>query len=142
MNKPKCIIIHHSATADGEVHDWKAIENYHRNTLGYRDIGYHYGIERINGKWAILTGRAEGQEGAHTKGMNDRSIGICVVGNFDKERPDKQALFLLDLLCCNICKRHGIPVEKIEPHSKYANKTCPGELFPLVALRESIAKRL
>jgi N-acetyl-anhydromuramyl-L-alanine amidase AmpD len=142
--KPEYIVIHHSATADGQTVDWNAITNYHKNTLGYLDVGYHYGIERVNERWAIITGRAEDQAGAHTKqeGMNFKSIGICVIGNFDKRAPDKEALFLLEMLCADLCRRYQIPVSNIVPHSKYAAKTCPGNLFPLVALRESIAKRL
>ena len=142
--KPEYIVIHHSATADGQTVDWNAITNYHKNTLGYLDVGYHYGIERVNDRWAIITGRAEDQVGAHTKqeGMNYKSIGICVVGNFDKERPSPEALFLLEMLCIDLCRRYGIPASKIVPHSKYAAKTCPGKLFPLESLVKTVATSL
>jgi len=142
--KPEYIVIHHSATADGQTVDWNAITNYHKHKLGYLDVGYHYGIERVNDRWAIITGRAEDQAGAHTKqeGMNFKSIGICMIGNFDTGRPDKEALFLLTMLCADLCRRHGIPASNIVPHSKYAVKTCPGKLFPMDKLRKSVEFRI
>jgi N-acetylmuramoyl-L-alanine amidase len=144
LNEPEYIVIHHSATADGQTVDWNAITNYHKNSLGYVDVGYHYGIEKINNQWAIITGRPEDQVGAHTKQekMNYKSIGICVVGNFDKEHPNPEALSLLEMLCIDLCKRYNIPASNIVPHSKYANKTCPGKLFPMDKLRKSVESRI
>ena len=45
---------------------------------GFRDVGYHYVIER-NG--AIRCARPIQVPGAHAKGHNHDSIGICCVGN-------------------------------------------------------------
>jgi len=129
VNKPEKIIIHHSLTKDGEVKDYDAIKKYHLSQ-GYNDIGYHWIIEKVNGEYILLKGRDEKVTGAHTKGENERSIGICLVGNFDEYEPNTEQLDTLVELCKDIFARHGkMP---IEPHRKYANyKTCPGTKFPL-----------
>ena len=140
MNKPEVIIIHHSGTKDGVAKDFNAIKNYHKNTLGWRDIGYHYIIENVNGQAETIKGRAENIAGAHTKqeGMNKKSIGICVVGNYDKDNlPSDLYAELIDLIA-DIRSRHGnLPLKR---HSDYANKTCPGLNFPFEQLVKDTRK--
>lgn len=140
MNKPERIIVHHSLTEDGLVVDWEAIRKYHKEVKGWSDIGYHYGIERVGDKWVIQKGRAENVNGAHCKEqeMNFKSIGICVVGNYDIDNVPQEAFNLLVELIKDINKRYGKKFP-IEPHSKYATyKTCPGKKFPLQKLIETI----
>jgi N-acetylmuramoyl-L-alanine amidase len=137
------IIIHHSLTKDGTVNDWKAIRRYHIEEKGWDDIGYHYGIENVGGKIVVQKGRAENVIGAHCLGMNDKSIGICVVGNYDLTEPTEWALKVLVNLCTDICKRYSLNPEDIETHHKYANyKTCPGTKFPMWKLRQMVARKL
>ena len=143
--EPKYIIIHHSLTKDGKVVDWNAIRDYHMKEQGWKDIGYHYGIERIGEKYAILTGRAENETGAHTSQnkMNFQSLGICMVGNFDLTRPPEPAFKLLVDLCIGLCRKYDIPVENIKAHRDYASyKTCPGKMFPMAELGEEVRKRV
>ena len=87
MNTWTHIIIHHSLTEDGQTVNWQAIRRYHIVDLGWADIGYHYGIEWIHRGYEILVGRPLSMDGAHTLGMNDKAIGICVVGNYDVQYP-------------------------------------------------------
>lgn len=125
--KPEFIIVHHSLTSDGASVSWGAIRKYHVETLGWRDIGYQAGIELVNDKHEVLIGRMWNEVGAHTIGMNDKSIGICFVGNYDVDMvPDgiKQKglvfiRFLQDL--------YRIPNQNIKGHCEYAPKTCPGK---------------
>lgn len=49
---------------------------------GWKDVGYHYVIRR-NG--VIERGRAKFAIGAHVKGYNHNSVGICLVGGCDEE---------------------------------------------------------
>lgn len=132
MNKPEVIIIHHSATKDGTAKDFNAIKNYHMNTLGWRDIGYNWIVEKVNGVATVIQGRVENISGAHTKGMNAKSIGICVVGNYDKDNLPSDLYAELVELITDIRSRYGnLPLKK---HSDYANKTCPGLNFPFEQL--------
>jgi N-acetyl-anhydromuramyl-L-alanine amidase AmpD len=127
------------------VVDWEAIRRYHINENGWKDIGYHYGIERVGDEYVILPGRAENEVGAHTKEqkMNFQSLGICVVGNYDNERPPERAFKLLIDLCVRLCRKYDIPTGNIKAHHDYASyKTCPGKMFPMAELREEVAKLL
>jgi len=93
-------VVHHSLTFDGAVVDWQAIRNYHLGK-GWSDIGYHFGIERINGRPEILMGRSLEQRGAHCqeKNMNGLSWGVMLCGNFDLTPPDEGLLKELRRLC-------------------------------------------
>lgn len=139
--KPKYIVLHHSLTKDSETVSWGAIRNYHVNTLGWRDIGYHYGIENLRGQAEALVGRMWYERGAHCRDnhMNDLSLGICFVGNFDVDPvPDDQWNVGVRLVG-SLCLIHGIPVERIYGHSYFTNrKTCPGELFSVTQFREDV----
>jgi N-acetyl-anhydromuramyl-L-alanine amidase AmpD len=135
----KRLIIHHSLTKDGAVNDWDAIRRYHIETNGWRDIGYHYGIENVGGKIVLQKGRRESQPGAHTKGMNEKSLGICVVGNYDLAEPSEAAMNVLANLCASLCKKYRLTENDIRTHHEYASyKTCPGSKFPMDKLREKV----
>lgn len=129
---PDHIIIHHSLTADGETVSWGAIRKYHKS-LGWSDIGYHFGIETIGDHDEILIGRMSDANGAHCKQqmMNTRSIGICVVGNFDLAAPSEEKMSLLIRLVKYLQGIYKIPVESVKRHNEFASyKSCPGLLFP------------
>jgi len=81
MRNIKYIIVHCSATAEGKDFKAKDIDKWHRQR-GFTCIGYHYVID-IDGK--IETGRPESQVGAHCKGYNSVSIGVCYIGGVAKD---------------------------------------------------------
>jgi N-acetyl-anhydromuramyl-L-alanine amidase AmpD len=70
------IIIHCSATPEGKDFHASDIDRWHRQR-GFRCIGYHYVVD-LDGK--IEKGRPDSQVGAHCKGHNAHSIGVCYVG--------------------------------------------------------------
>jgi len=134
---PTHIIIHHSFTEDRKTVDWKAIRDYHVQTNKWSDIGYHFGIETIlDGYLATLLGRPLWRPGAHEPKMNNSSVGICIIGNFDVISPTTAQYDMCADLCAWLCHIYAIPVDNIHPHSKYAPKTCPGKLFDMNLLRE------
>lgn len=141
--KPTNIIIHHSATKDGKTLSWQAIRKYHKS-LGWTDIGYHFGIENVNGEIEILMGRMIDKNGAHCRqeGMNGKSIGICLVGNFDiKEVPKNQWNVAINLVA-SLCVTLKISIGNIHPHHKFANKTCPGTTFDMVKFKKDVRRRM
>lgn len=124
MRKIDEIIIHCSATEAGKDFKAKDIKQWHVKGNGWRDIGYHYVID-IDG--TVEFGRPIEQVGAHTKGHNANSIGICYVGGLlngkahdTRTEAQKQSLkTLIERL------KEKYPIVKISGHRDYANKACP-----------------
>jgi hypothetical protein len=126
------IMIHHSLTKDGVVKDWDAIKRYHIETMGWKDIGYHLGIEWVFDHYEYQIGRPLNMPGAHCKenGQNTKTIGICLVGNYDLAPPSKEQLKLLGKLCRELMAAYKINIENIRFHRQYATyKSCPGTLL-------------
>ena len=80
-SKTKYIVVHCSATVNSPDFDWKTIDRMHRQR-SWICIGYHYVI-RTDG--TIEEGRPMDSIGAHVKGYNDESIGICLIGGVDNK---------------------------------------------------------
>jgi len=126
-------------TPDSGTVSWGAIRRYHTETLKYRDIGYHFGIELVGDYYEILVGRSLDEDGAHTKGMNDVGIGICCVGNYDKEPPPEKMLDRLRVLLKWLMRDYNIPNDRIYGHRYFADyKSCPGAFFDIYALRRTL----
>ena len=126
----KFIILHHSATEDSRTFSWNAIRQYHLNK-GYSAIGYHYGIELVGNRYEILIGRLPTEAGAHCRGMNRVSIGICFIGNFDLEEPPPEQLIVGRGLVRYLMQIFNIDKDHIKGHRDFSSKTCPGKCFPL-----------
>ncbi|MCS7230754.1 MAG: peptidoglycan recognition family protein [Elusimicrobiota bacterium] len=157
MRKIDYIVIHHSATLDGETFSWEAIRKYHIETLKWRDIGYNFGIEKYQGKTFILAGRDISEIPAHTSGLNTNSIGICVVGNYDNEILDldkkqtllfllKTLMYLLDLSPERVIghREYYVLTQLNLADKRYLSeniKTCPGVNFPMHEIRETLSKK-
>lgn len=82
------IVIHCSASREGQDIKAADIRRMHVHDNGWKDIGYHWVID-LDG--TIEKGRPETMTGAHcnTKGLsktayNSHSIGVCYVGGCDK----------------------------------------------------------
>jgi hypothetical protein len=54
------------------------------------------------------------------------NIGICLIGNFDRERPTSQALTALDSLVSQLRSNWKIPASGIRGHSDWKTTDCPG----------------
>lgn len=131
QNEIERIIIHHTWSKDNlHKYDWDTIRAYHKS-LGWNDIGYHWGVELVKDKLQIVRGRPEFIIGAHCYGHNQNTLGIALVGNYDIAEPSKEAMELLARLCCSRLHKHP-SIIAIEPHHKYnSGKTCPGKLFDM-----------
>lgn len=136
---PEYIVLHHSLTRDGATVSWDAIRRYHIFTCGWRAIGYHFGIELVRDHHEIFVGRMLNETGAHCKGMNGRSLGICFLGNFDRDPlPSGKWHIGLKLVKC-LCEVFKIPRENVVAHRDYAPyKSCPGKLFDMDRFREEL----
>lgn len=139
------VVIHHSFTDDSDTISWGAIRKYHVEKNGWRDIGYHYGVELVGGYYEIFVGRPEGEVAAAVKegNVNADGVHICVVGNFDKAPPPKKQLEAVARLVTDICRRNGIGTRAITTHHQFAPyKSCPGEKFPMAKLVALVQENL
>lgn len=133
MRKITEIFIHCSATKPNWMYDKSAdqkvaeIRRWHMQENGWKDIGYHFVIDRDGD---VVNGRPIERAGAHVRGHNANSIGICLIGGWGGSSTDqfeehfteyqKEALFkLLDDLTPKF------PDAKIRGHNEVANKACP-----------------
>ena len=80
MRKINYIIIHCSATKAGQDFHASDIDRWHKER-GWDGIGYHQVVD-LDG--TVEPGRPESKVGAHCKGHNADSIGICYIGGLDK----------------------------------------------------------
>ncbi len=142
MNNWTHIMIHHSLTRDSATLSWDAIRDYHVNTNRWRDVGYHFGIEKVNTNYECLVGMPLNEKGIHCKGMNSKAIGICCVGNYDLIEPENKMLTLLAYRVIRpLMYIYSIPIENIVFHNEYSSKTCPGRMFDKQVLINLILKR-
>lgn len=80
MRKIENIVIHCSDTPEWKEFDIDDIRKWHVEENGWTDVGYHY-VVLLDG--TIQIGRALDVPGAHVKGHNAHSIGICYIGGGD-----------------------------------------------------------
>ena len=115
---PNKIIVHCSAS-DNHRYDFRLICKDHIRR-GFTDIGYHFGIEP-DGRIQIL--REIDRPGAHTKGYNSESIGICLMGleTFSVDQFKSLADVVAMLMAI-----YKIRPDDIYPHNEFnKDKTCP-----------------
>jgi hypothetical protein len=132
------IVIHHSLTKDGDTVSWGAIDKYHTEHYKWDEIGYNFGLERVSGIYRLFMGRTLAKQGAHCPPMNRKGIGICVVGNYDKESVLSIQYWWLAILCRDLMKSFDIPIDNIKRHSDYSSKSCPGKFFDMEELKKKI----
>ncbi len=162
--QPTHIIIHHTKTIDSGTVSWGVIRKYHkafafegeiisRECAGllmgrgktvkqpYQDIGYHVGIELINDHVEVLMGRQFNKTGAHCKqqGMNFKSIGVAVTGDFDHVRPSAEIWKEATKVTRMFMELFNIPVANIHGHREFADyKSCPGLFFDMGKFRAEL----
>ncbi|KAG5882238.1 hypothetical protein JTB14_020242 [Gonioctena quinquepunctata] len=129
LSPPPYMVVHHSATRSCEEEEEcktlvKSIQRYHMIDRHWEDIGYNF---LIGGDGNIYEGRGWGIHGAHVINYNARSIGVCLLGNYESnEPPDLQLQALKDFIDC------ALDVEGIEEeyqligHRQGSPTLCPG----------------
>ncbi|MGW7552548.1 peptidoglycan recognition protein family protein [Streptomyces rimosus] len=94
----KAAFLHHSATGNnytcGQAPSvLRSIYRYHVKSSGWRDMGYNFLIDKCG---TVYEGRAGGVtkpvKGAHTRGFNENTMGIAVLGTFENANPPTSAV--------------------------------------------------
>lgn len=142
----KYIVVHHSATAEGNA---ERFDRYHREYRGWKDgLAYHFviGNGRGSGDGEIETGLRwlDQKDGAHCRSAeyNKYGIGICLVGDFTNSAPTGEQMKSLAALCRSLMNLCGIGADNVIGHREVpgAETECPGALFPMAELRAKLKK--
>lgn len=112
------IVIHCSDSPQGRGDNAKTIDSWHKQR-GWSGIGYHYVILEDG---TIEVGRDLNRSGAHAKGYNRKSIGICLIGK--DSFTDKQFM-ALSALTIGLKKQFKVDNNMINGHYQLSSKTCP-----------------
>ncbi len=124
MRKITEIIVHCTATPAGRQVTAADVDTWHRQS-GLSSIGYHY-LVGLDG--SIERGRPEETIGAHCRGHNARSIGVCYVGGCDAAmRPADTRTAAQRRALIGLLKelRERYPQAAIRSHRDFSAKACP-----------------
>jgi len=121
---------HHSvtnATTDAAA-DMRFIEHIDIGRFGYPSYSWV-----IHPTGVVLEGMGT-HVGAHTKGNNSTSFGICLIGNFENDTPTDAALeACATLLAARIAQGHLTADFELGGHRDVFATACPGaNLYPLI----------
>lgn len=132
MFKRTHIVVHHTGA---EERDAAQVKRYHLS-LGWRDVGYNYIIER-DGR--VVRGRSLNIPGAHCRngGMNRAGIGIALIGNLHKHPPVTDQYRSLLKLLRELMQAYGIPAQRVLGHREVpgAATICPGQYLKTSKIR-------
>ena len=125
MRKINEIIVHCSATAEGKDFGAADIDRWHR-AQGWDCIGYHY-VVKLDG--TVQEGRPIERMGAHCKGHNANSIGICYIGGLtaDGKEPKDTRTAAQKAALLSLIRRlkSNFTGAKVYGHKDFARKACP-----------------
>ena len=143
------IVIHHAALDKGSA------ASFHRLHLrrGFDELGYHFvignGTETANGRIEVGPRWPRQKHGAHcripgdrTNWVNERGIGICLVGNFQNYAPRDSQMASLVRLTAFMCRRYRVPLANVRKHSDFKVTSCPGARFPWDDFKQRVKNRL
>lgn len=143
------VVIHHSGTSSGSVAGIHAEHKRRKDQFGqpWLGIGYHFVIGNGNG---MKDGQVESTfrwkeqiHGAHSGSRvhNDNGIGVCLIGNFEQQKPTPRQLTAVVELVRQLAERYQIPARLVIGHNTVKPTACPGKMFPLQDVRrKSYAK--
>ena len=119
------IILHCSATREGQDISTETIRGWHVNERGWSDIGYHF-VVLLDG--TVDKARPVKRQGAHVRGKNKGSIGICYIGGCDADmnpkdtRNEAQKKSLEELITYLM---ESYDDATLHGHNEFSSKACP-----------------
>lgn len=150
----KWIVVHHSATPVGSA---TRFDRQHREEKHWDELGYHFvignGTDTKDGQVEVGSRWPKQKWGAHAKTpdnrFNDYGIGICLVGNFELERPTARQMESLARLVAYLQSTYRIPQERIIGHGSVHSLAnggtitdCPGRYMSVVTVRRLAMQNL
>lgn len=126
------LVLHHTAfpssgiggrTLTAEARHMRQIQRWHLDR-GWATIGYHF-VVSPSGR--IFAGRPVDRLGAHVAGHNAGTVGVCLMGDFERERPTAAALTALEHVRARLVPG-GASVALLghRDHRGHETSACPG----------------
>ena len=138
----KYVVIHHSASDSGNA---ASIGKYHKDEKGWvNGLGYHFlignGTDSRDGQIEVGNRWDDQIDGAHAGNdkYNKDGVGICLVGNFENEKPSSSQLSSLTYLINYLQERCNIPRNQVIMHRTFRKTACPGRHFPYYKVMASL----
>lgn len=156
------LVVHHTATKNDDpdpAATVRAIYRYHAIDKGWGDIGYNFLVDAqgrvYKGRWSAPAGSTTGDTttgedadgngvtAAHVSGSNSGTMGVAVLGDYEKAQlPSAARSTLVDHLAWE-AQRHGLDpeatstyvnpvngttkdIENISAHKDWGSTLCPG----------------
>lgn len=141
------IVIHHSGTKDGNA---AVFDKWHKQGRHWEGVGYDFvignGSDSGDGEVEVTFRWRRQMVGAHCGGTannwaNEKAIGICIVGDFNKTAPTAKQMDSAIKLTRFLCKRYGISSNRVYGHNTTpgARPTeCPGRRFLMGGLKSPL----
>ena len=140
LNAWNWIVIHHSATPAGSALQF---DRSHR-AKGWDELGYHFvignGTGSRDGEIEVGSRWTKQKWGAHARTadqkFNNHGIGVCLVGNFEMERPTAAQVRSLSRLCAYLMRTYRIAPTAVIGHAQTGRATsCPGRFLSVAEVR-------
>ncbi len=145
--KWKYIVIHHSATDSGTV---AGMDRYHREQRHMENgLAYHFvignGHGMADGEITIGKRWIEQLDGGHlaSASLNARSIGVCLVGNFDEDIPTEKQMSGLQSLVKYLLAHSRLTLSAVKTHQQInpIHTRCPGVRFPAETFIDELRRK-
>jgi hypothetical protein len=129
---PNRLTIHHTVTPNNDSMSMPArmrqIQNFHINSRGWCDIGYHFLIGQ-DGR--VYQGRVENILGAHAAGANTNNVGISFIGTFTSSAPSDAMMGAAARIMNAMSRTYRITLDrsKVQGHRQVGSTStaCPGD---------------
>lgn len=131
--KTNRILLHHaeasSCTAE-DIHRWHLAN-------GWSGAGYQFLIRKDGSTYRL---RPEDKVGAHARGSNSDSIGICFEGKYNEETMPEAQIKAGQELVAYLKNKYGI--SKVQAHRDVCSTDCPGKNFPFEQIANCTASNV
>ncbi|KAJ2942784.1 hypothetical protein O0L34_g14971 [Tuta absoluta] len=125
------VVIHHSYipracfSRDNCCTAMRSMQHMHQDVNGWADIGYNFAV---GSDGLVYEGRGWNHLGAHSKGFNSQSIGICLIGDWTSELPPEvQMQAAKDLISEGLRLGWISPKYSLVGHRQVRDTECPGD---------------
>ena len=127
-----------------------AVFDKEHRAKGWDGVGYHFvignGTNSGDGQIEVTPRWPVQKWGAHAKTMDNRfneyGIGICMVGNFDVERPTPAQVKSLTRLTAWLMQTYHISPQNVLGHRDTKPTDCPGKFVNVGTIRQAAAQTI